>query len=285
MFTIIRDLIRYNIEFAIGLAILVLLLVAVVASFFSPYPAADIYVLPPDMPPDAEFWLGTTSRGQDTFWQLMIGLRNTFGFGVTVALLSRILSLAVGLTAGYVGGRVDRVLMSINDSILVIPQFPIVVLFYFVLKDNMNWLTLVLILASLGWAYDARLIRSIAMTLRTRPFTMQSVYSGMSMRKILVEEHLPYVMPIVFATTVNNMIWSIGMEITLSVLGFTDLDTPTMGQMIYWANSHSALISGIWWWVAAPVAVIVVLFIGLFLLSMSMNEYIDPRSRLNRTGS
>jgi peptide/nickel transport system permease protein len=285
MFTIIRDLIRYNIEFAIGLAILVLLLVAVVLSFFSPYPAADIYVLPPDMPPDAEFWLGTTSRGQDTFWQLMIGLRNTLGFGVAVALLSRVLSLAVGLTAGYVGGRVDRVLMSINDSILVIPQFPIVVLFYFVLKDNMNWLTLVLILASLGWAYDARLIRSIAMTLRTRPFTMQSVYSGMSMRKILVEEHLPYVMPIVFATTVNNMIWSIGMEITLSVLGFTDLDTPTMGQMIYWANSHSALISGIWWWVAAPVAAIVVLFIGLFLLSMSMNEYIDPRSRLNRTGS
>ena len=136
------------------------------------------------------------------------------------------------------------------------PHFPILVLFYFVLKDDMNWLMLVLILSALGWSYDARLIRSIAMSLRTRPFTTQSVYSGMSMRKILVEEHLPYVMPIVFATTMNNMIWSIGMEITLSVLGFTDVDTPTMGQIIYWANSHSALISGIWWWVAAPVIAI-----------------------------
>ena len=113
-------------------------------------------------------------------------------------------------------GRVDRVLMAINDSIMVIPHFPILVLFYFVLKDEMNWLMLVLILSALGWSYDARLIRSIAMSLRTRPFTTQSVYSGMSMRKILVEEHLPYVMPIVFATTMNNMIWSIGMEITLS---------------------------------------------------------------------
>ena len=61
MFAIIRDLIRYNIEFAIGLAILLLLIGAVILSFFSPYPAADIYVVPPDMPPDAEFWLGTTS--------------------------------------------------------------------------------------------------------------------------------------------------------------------------------------------------------------------------------
>ena len=52
MFTIIRDLIRYNIEFAIGLAILLLLIGAVILSFFSPYPAADIYVVPPDMPPD-----------------------------------------------------------------------------------------------------------------------------------------------------------------------------------------------------------------------------------------
>ena len=58
-----------------------------------------------------------------------------------------------------------------------------------------------------------------------------------------------------------------------------------MGMMIYWANAHSALIAGIWWWVAAPVAVIVILFLALFLLSMSMNEYNDPRSRLNRMGS
>ena len=82
MFAIIRDLIRYNIEFAIGLAILLLLIGAVILSFFSPYPAADIYVVPPDMPPDAEFWLGTTSRGQDNFWQLVIALRNTLAFGL-----------------------------------------------------------------------------------------------------------------------------------------------------------------------------------------------------------
>jgi peptide/nickel transport system permease protein len=265
--------------------ILFLLIVGmVVASYFSPYGPSDLYLLPPDMPPDGDYWFGTTSRGQDVFWQLTLALRNTLYFGIGVAILSRLISLIVGLIAGYAGGIVDRVLMAFNDSVMVIPQFPLLILFYFVLKDNMTWPVLVVVMASLGWAYDARLIRSVAMSLRTRPFTTQSVYSGMSMRKILLQEHLPYVLPIVFATTMNNMIWSIGMEITLSVLGFTDIETPTMGMMIYWSNAHSALVAGIWWWVAAPVAAIVVLFLGLFLLSMSMNEYNDPRSRLNRMG-
>ena len=66
----------------------------------------------------------------------------------------------IGLLAGYKGGWVDRVLMSINDTFIVIPLLPILVLFYFVMRDRMSWLMLALIMALLGWAYDARLIRS-----------------------------------------------------------------------------------------------------------------------------
>jgi len=90
------------------------------------------------------------------------------------------------------------------------------------------------------------------------------------------------VMPIVFATTLNNMNWSIGLEVTLSVLGFTNINTPTIGVMIYWANQHTALVAGVWWWVLFPVVLVVMTFIGFFLLAVSMNEFIDPRSRLSR---
>ena len=120
------------------------------------------------------------------------------------------------------------------------------------------------------------------MSLRTREFTEQSVFSGMITRQILTQEHLPYVLPIVFSTTMNNINWSIGLEVTLSVLGFTDIDTPTIGGMIYWANQHTAMTAGIWWWFFFPVALVVITFIALFLLAVSMNEYIDPRSRLTR---
>ncbi|KZE29266.1 ABC transporter permease [Chelatococcus daeguensis] len=281
---VLRDLFYYNKEFATGL-LLVLIVVAVAASsFFSPYPPLDVYVVPPDLPPSWQHPFGTTSRGQDVFWQLTFAIRNTLLFGIVVAVISRVISLCVGLVSGYRGGWVDRVLMSLNDTFVVIPLFPILVLFYFIMRDQMTWGLLALIVALLGWAYDARLIRSIAMSLRTREFTRQAVFSGMGTGRIVWQEHLPFVLPIVFSTTLNNINWSIGIEVTLSVLGFTDINTPTIGGVIYWANQHTALVSGIWWWVAFPIALVVLLFIGLFLLAISMNEYIDPRSRLSRLG-
>ena len=282
MLHVLRDLFRYNREFAIGSILVGCVVLISVMSFFSPYPPDMIYVVPPDLPPSSTYIFGTTSRGQDTFWQLTFAIRNTLLFGLSVALLSRVLSLVIGLLSGYLGGAVDRVLMSINDTFIVIPLFPILVLFYFVMRDSMTWVHLAVVMACLGWAYDARLIRSITMSLRTREFTENSIFSGMSTGRIVMQEHLPYVLPIVFSTTLNNMNWSIGLEVTLSVLGFTNINTPTIGVMIYWANQHTALVAGIWWWIFFPVALVVITFIGLFLLAVSMNEYIDPRSRLSR---
>ncbi|NLS07141.1 ABC transporter permease [Rhizobium sp. P32RR-XVIII] len=284
MISVVRDLFRYNVEFAIGIIIMTVILAISLASFFSPYQPIDSYVVALDMPPSPEFIFGTNSRGQDIFWQLTFALRNTLTFGFVVALISRILSLIIGLISGYVGGIVDRVLMSINDTFIVIPLFPLLVLLYFVLRDDMTWFTLALVMSGLGWSYDARLIRSMMISLRTREFTNTSIFSGMSMPRIVTEEHLPYVLPIVFSTFMNNMNWSIGLEITLAVLGFTDVETPTIGGMIFWANQHSAMVSGVWWWYFFPTAFVTLTFIGLFLLSISMNEYIDPRSRLSRMG-
>ena len=284
MLAILRDLIRYNLELRIGLVLVSIVVVMAGLSFVSPYPPGDVYVVPPDVPPSTAYWLGTTSRGQDVFWQLTFAIRNTLSFGIMVAVLSRIIALVVGLLAGYSGGWIDRVLMSINDTFIIIPLFPILILFYFVLRDSMSTPLLATIMACLGWAYDARLIRSVALSLKTREFTQTSIFSGMKTREILAREHLPYVLPIVFSTTMNNMNWSIGIEVTLAVLGFTDINAPTIGGMIYWANQHTALVAGIWWWIAFPIALVVMTFVGLFLLAVSMNEYIDPRSRLARMG-
>jgi peptide/nickel transport system permease protein len=284
MFKIVRDLFRYNREFAGGAILMALILGMAALSAFSPYPPANIYVVAPDIPPSWAHPFGTSSRGQDVFWQLTFALRNTLLFGFAVAILSRLLSLLIGLVSGYRGGITDRVLMSINDTFIVIPLFPLLILFYFVMRDYMNWALLALVIACLGWAYDARLIRSLMMSLKTREFTRTSVFSGMRMHEIVAQEHLPYVLPIVFSTTLNNINWSIGLEVTLSVLGFTDINTPTVGTMIFWANQHSAMVAGVWWWFAFPTAFITLTFIALFLLAVSMNEYIDPRSRLARMG-
>lgn len=281
----LRDLLRYNGEFLAGFLLTAAILVLVALSYFAPYDEMATYVVPPDIPPSWEFPLGTTSRGQDVFWQITASLRNTLYFGVLVAVVSRIIALAVGLVSGYAGGRIDQAIMTVNDTLGALPNIPILLLVWFVMRDQMTWWLLALVASLLGWTYDSRLIRSVAISLKTREFTRHAIFSGMRTPRILLREHLPYVMPIVFFTTMNNLIWAIGLEVTLSVLGFSDINRPSIGGMIYWANAHSAMVAGVWWWIGFPMLAVAVLFLGLFLLAMSVNEFIDPRSRLGRMGA
>jgi len=94
-----------------------------------------------------------------------------------------VLALVIGLLSG-IQGWLDRSRSDVGqDTFIVIPLLPILVLFYFVMRDSMSWLMLALIWACLGWAYDARLIRLGGDDLKTREFTQSSVFSGMSTAK------------------------------------------------------------------------------------------------------
>ena len=177
---------------------------------------------------------GTTSRGQDVFWQLTVAIRNTLPSASSVA-VAEPGAVARDRAALRLQGRLDRPRPDVDQRHLhrhpAVPDPGAVLLRACATAcpgrcSRSSW-------RCLGWAYDARLIRSVAMSLKTREFTQTGVFSGMTTREILMREHLPYVMPIVFSTTMNNMNWSIGLEVTLSVLGFTDINTPTIGGMIY----------------------------------------------------
>jgi len=284
MFKVIRDLLQYDGRFRIAFILLLAVVVMMLLSFVSPYDPNKSFEVPMDVPPSLEHFFGTDSRGKDIFWWLTFAVRNSLIMGLITATISRVVAILVGLTAGYQGGWLDRVLMSINDSFVIMPLLPLLILLGFLLRDMMNLFLLGVILGFFGWPYDARLIRSQVLSLKERSFTRTAVYSGTSGFWITVNEHLPFVLPIVFATTINNLLWSIGMEVTLSVLGLSDLTTPSIGTALFWANQHGALVAGVWWWIAAPALVATILFLGLYLLFTSINEYIDPRTRLRLIG-
>jgi peptide/nickel transport system permease protein len=284
MLKVIRDLYKYDGRFRIASIFLVAVTVLLIMSFFSPYDVTKSFQVPADIPPSIEHPFGTNSRGQDLLWWMTFAVRNSIFLGLLTAILSRIIAIMVGLTAGYRGGWIDRVLMSINDSFVVMPVLPILILLSFLLRSQMSMLMLVLLLGLFGWAWDARLIRAQVLSLKERPFTRTAVYSGTGAFQISLNEHLPFVLPVVFATTINNLLWSIGMEVTLSVLGLSNVTLATIGTTIFWANQHQALVAGIWWWMAAPIVVAIILFLGLYLLFSSVNEYIDPRTRLRLIG-
>lgn len=284
MLTTLRDLLRHDGRFRISFIFLVAVLILALLSLVSPHSPNRTFMVPADMPPSLEHPFGTSSRGQDIFWWMSFAVRNSLLLGLVTAAVSRVIAVFVGLTAGYRGGFVDRMLMSVNDSFVVMPVLPILILLSFLLRGSMNLVMLGLLMGLFGWPWDARLIRSQVLSLKERPFTRTAVYSGTGSVRITINEHLPFVLPVVFATTINNLIWAIGMEVTLSVLGLSDVTLPTIGTTIFWANQHQALVAGVWWWLAAPVFVAVILFLGLYLFFSSVNEYIDPRTRLRLMG-
>ena len=284
MFKVILDLLKYDGRFRIAFIFLAAILLMVFLSFFSPYDPNQTFVVAMDAPPSPQYIFGTNSRGQDIFWWMTFAIRNSLLLGVITAVISRVIAILVGLSAGYEGGWLDRVLMAVNDSFVVLPLLPILILLGFLLRDKMNLFLLGVILGFFGWPYDARLIRSQVLSLKERLFTRTSVFSGTNSFWVTTREHLPFVLPIVFATTINNMLWAIGIEVTLGVLGLTDLTTPSLGTALFWANQHGALVAGVWWWIAAPTLVAIILFLGLYLFFTSINDYIDPRTRLRLIG-
>lgn len=281
---IIRDLFR-DYRFGFSFVVLVIILVLAFLSAFSPFDPTLWNVVPRDLKPSAEHLLGTDSNGQDIFWQATFAVRNSLIISLIAGLISRVIAILVGMVAGYTGGLTDRILMFIGDSLLVIPLFLITVMLAMMVREYMNLVVLGLLLSFFGWAWDARLIRSMILSLREREFTKTAILSGIGPVKLVLNEYVPFAMPLIFATLINNVAWAISLEITLAFLGLVNLNIPTLGTMLNWALFYQSILLGRWWWVLTPVVLSVFLFIALYWLSTSISEYLDPRTRIQRVGA
>ncbi|MDH7485116.1 MAG: ABC transporter permease [Anaerolineae bacterium] len=280
----LRDLCRDS-RFSLGAVVVLILLLLALLSFFSPYDPIEWRVVQRDLPPSWKHLLGTDSKGQDVFWQMTFAVRNSLALAVFAAAISRVIAVVVGLLAGYSGGLIDRVLMFISDGFLVMPLFLIIVMLAMLVREHMNTVNLALLLGALGWAWDARLIRSQVLSLREREFTYTAILSGTPTRKLIFNEYSLFITPLVFTTLINNMAWVVGMEITLALIGLTNLNIPTLGAMLRWAVSYQAMLLGLWWWLLAPIGVSIALFVALYLVSLGTSEYLDPRARIQRVGA
>lgn len=281
---LLKDLFK-DYRFSFSFILLVIILSMALLSFFSPYDPTLWHVVPRDLKPSADYILGTDSNGQDIFWQATFAVRNSLIISIISGFVSRVIAILVGMVAGYKGGTIDRVLMFLGDSLLVIPLFLIFVMLAMLVREHMNLVVLGLMLSAFGWAWDARLIRSMVLTLREREFTMTAILSGTGTIKLILKEYMPFTAPLIFATLINNMSWAIGLEITLAFLGLVNLNIPTLGTMLNWAIFYHAILLGRWWWVLTPVILSLFMFIALYWLSVSISEYLDPRTRIQRVGA
>ncbi len=276
------DLFRYSPPFRYGFIILLLTLVMVILSFFSPHAPDKRRAVPRNEPPSVEYVLGTTSQGQDVFWMLTFAIRNSLIVAGIAVLIGRGIGVLLGMFSGYMGGTIDRVLSTIVDSFIVIPRLPLLILIAAILRGQMTLVGLGLLLGILDWAFPSKRYRSQVLSLRERDFTHTATFAGMKTLNIIVREHLPFIIPFLLADIVSGFLFAIGIEVTLATLGLADMNSQTIGTQIYWGNYYQALITNKIWVLAAPIGASIIIVVGFYLLSIGLTQYLDPRTRLAR---
>lgn len=262
-----------NPRLTVGLFILAVLgLGSFILPFFCPVDPAVQATYLKNLPPSWDHLLGTTSIGQDIFWFLVFSIRNSLTLGVLVGVGVTIIATAIGLSAGYIGGNYERAVMLVVDSFITIPLLPILIILGALIRGNSSFLTVGFIIMIFGWAWGARTIRSMALTLREREFINMAKFSGASTFDILLREVFPYVTAYMLVAFINTVLFAINTEATLAVIGLSKVEVPTLGSIIFWALNYNALFTGNYVWLVAPIVATIVLFLGLFLASTGFNQ-------------
>ncbi len=235
-------------------------------------------VMQKNLPPSSEHFFGTTSQGQDIFWLLIEAIHNSLSIGFIVAFLGTVVGVFVGLIAGFVGGGVDRVLMVITDTFVVIPSLPVLILMTSLMRGSGSTVILMaLVLALFAWAWPSRQIRSMALTMKERDFIHTAWFSGEGTVQVVVTEILPYALTWSLSNFMNATLSAIASESSLAVLGLSPANLVSLGNMIQWARQYNAIMAGRWNWILPPIIGTILLFVGLFMLITGYNDYMSMK--------
>ncbi|MGL4456764.1 MAG: ABC transporter permease [Plesiomonas sp.] len=235
----------------------------------------------PHEAPSAEHVMGTTRMGRDVMSQVIHGGRISLAVGFGAGIIVCTLAVAMGVTAGYFGGKIDEVLTFFMNVMLVIPQLPLLfVLAAFIGQASPLVITLIIGLTS--WAWGARVVRAQTMSLREKEFVKAAELLGEPSWRIILVEILPNLMSIIGASFIGSVMYAIMTEATLEYLGLGDPNVVSWGIMLYNVQTSSSILVGAWWEVIAPCVALMILVVGLALLNFAVDEIANPQLRSHK---
>ncbi|WP_207457979.1 dipeptide ABC transporter ATP-binding protein [Azospirillum sp. SYSU D00513] len=274
--SLLRRLLRNRLA-AVGLVLLTLIvLVAVAAPLL---PLADPDATAPArrlLPPLSEgAWLGTDSLGRDMLSRLVWGTRLSLAVGVSASLLAAVTGSAIGLVAGYAGGRTDTLLMRGIDTLMAFPYLLLALAIVAALGPGL--LNALYAVVAVNIPFFARNVRGAAAGLRHREFVEAARLSGMGETRILLSELLPNVMPVIVITASTTVGWMILETAGLSFLGLgSQPPQADLGSML--GEGRKALINAPHV-AAVPGALIFLIVMSMNLVGDGLRDAIDPRLR------
>jgi peptide/nickel transport system permease protein len=235
-----------------------------------------IFAFAPVLHPSSAHPLGTDGQGRDILASVVYGLSPTFEIGLVAGLVGVVLGTTLGVVAGYTGGLLDSAIRLISDVMLGIPAFAVLVVVAALFGSlSVGWLGLSI--AVLSWPLPARAVRAQVLSLREQGFVVMNRLSNRGALAIMFLEILPNMLAYVMATFIGLVSGGLLTAIGLELLGLGPVGVTTLGAMLQSALTYGAISQGLWWWWAPPAVVLVMLFVGLYLTSLTVDRISNPR--------
>jgi peptide/nickel transport system permease protein len=227
--------------------------------------------------PSAQHWLGTTHIGQDIFSQLLSGARSVVYVGFLAGIVATVLSILVGVSAGYIGGKTDDGLSALSNVFLVIPAIPLMIIITSALGGASDTL-IALIIGLTSWSWNARVLRAQTLSLRRRDYVEASRATGEKTWRIIIFELLPNLTAVIASGFVGTVLFAVLAEITLAFIGVVN-NGWNWGTILFWAQTEQALAQKAWWWFVPAGLAIALLGTALSLINFGIDEFVSPRLR------
>jgi peptide/nickel transport system permease protein len=273
---VLRAVLRNRKATAGAIIFLAMAFVAAFPGLIAPHdPSAPIYAQ--NAGPSSAHLLGTTQLGQDVLSQLIWSTRLTLVVTLIVSAVATFISMIIGVTAAYLGGITDRVLMVVTDVFLILPVLPLLIVLAAFLPSGVTSLTIVLTITS--WAFQARQLRSQGLALRNKDFLVAARARGERGIYIILVEIVPTMTSLLAASFFGLAVFVVGFAASLQFLGLGNSSVLMWGTMLYNAQQASALEAGNAWWALAPGIAVAVMGMGFALLNYAFDEIGNPALR------
>jgi peptide/nickel transport system permease protein len=272
-FSFLKD----NWLFTLGFSLLLgLYLFGAIGSLFVEVQRANMGANPLSQRPSAGYPLGTEGFGRDVFTLMILGIPNTFRVGILAGGVGVIIGALIGLLSGYYKGFMDTFFSSAADVMLVIPALAILITISAYVRV-MTVDLMAIIVGLLSWPLPARVIRAQTLSMRERLFVEVARLNGQNDFEIIFLQILPNLTAYLAAAFVGAVSTGILAAVGLEVLGLGPQLIPTIGRTLFHSFQYAAMFRGMWWWWGPPIATLAIIFTGLFLMSISLDKYANPR--------
>jgi peptide/nickel transport system permease protein len=222
---------------------------------------------------------GSDASGRDLLAVMIVGTLLTLKIGLIAGTLGVAFGAVLAFIAAFYGGWADRIISFTVDVLLTVPGLLVLIVLASAMPGQLDTTDMALVIASLAWREPARQIRAQALVMREANYVRMSRLSGSSSLAIIFADIVPNLLPYLGASLVAAVSGAVLSSVGLEALGLGSRQEPTLGMTIYWMMLEGAFLRDLWWWVLEPIVVLILLFVGLYLLSSGLDEFANPRLR------